>query len=129
MAMPKATTVPQSAREWPRSRGRQTRSRTTAAARRRRVTTPGAPARGIRVTASAPPNCTETPPASTSPTGPREVRRPGVRGDFGVADVGCAARGLLTVLTAVLCWLDQIMYISMYYRVQGNGPRQECEPL
>ena len=47
IATPKATTVPQSAREWPRSFGRHTTSSTSAAAASRRVTTPSAPVRGI----------------------------------------------------------------------------------
>src|SRR6478609_6903124 len=78
--MPKATTVPQSARECPRSFGRQTTSMTTAAAARRRVTTPSAPAFGISRTATAAPNWTDRPPATTSATGPSAApRRDGPR--------------------------------------------------
>lgn len=71
MAMPKARTVPQSAREYPRTFGRHRTSSTSAAAASRSVTTPAAPAPGMILTARAAPNCTEMPAAMTSATGPK----------------------------------------------------------
>lgn len=61
-------------------------SSTIAANTRRRVTTPTAPARGISDTATAAPNCTDTQPPSTSPTGPSAPQRE----PFGVAPSGAA---------------------------------------
>lgn len=75
IATPKATTVPQSAREWPRSFGRHTTSRISAAAASRSVTTPSAPAFGISSAATAEPNWTERPPPTTSTIGTSAARR------------------------------------------------------
>ena len=58
-------TVRHARAEWPRHRGRTTASRITVANSSRMTTEPPAPMTGTRVAASAPPNCTETMPAST----------------------------------------------------------------
>ncbi|GEK00289.1 hypothetical protein TNCT1_25650 [Streptomyces sp. 1-11] len=100
------------------------------------MTTPSAPALGIKVTASAPPNWTEIPPASTRPTGPSEPsgldepdepdRRGAPPGDAGA----CCVEGAvwLEVLTGGpgSGW-NQILFILVYFQVQGNGLGQECE--
>ena len=64
-ATPKAMTVRQARAECPRQRGRTTASRIRVANSSRMTTDPPAPMTGTRVAASAPPNCTETMPAST----------------------------------------------------------------
>ncbi|GAB4077738.1 hypothetical protein GCM10028781_25060 [Nostocoides australiense] len=56
----------QAAALYPRNRGRTTAQRMTLAKSSRMVTDPAAPMCGIKVAASAPPNCTETMPASTN---------------------------------------------------------------
>lgn len=73
-ARPNPPATAQSAREYPRSPGRVMTSSSTVANVTRSATTPSAPTRGNNSAAKADPNCTDTAPASTSPTPPRVPR-------------------------------------------------------
>lgn len=106
-ATPKATTHPQAARSYPRSRGRHTTASSSAPNTSRRVTTPATPTAGNSSVARAAPACTDTAAPSTIATGTAGAAGRGSTGVVGAGvtppTLGAPARGTEMPVPPRLC--------------------------